>query len=523
MLQAGQAPEGAHQALSPARSGGTRLSGRALRVARTTWLLGVLGITLLLAGAGPVRYAQLQHTFANLSPAQELVLRDLGVSGTLHARLIFALEYVVIASFLAVALVIFRRRSDDWVAMLVTAAMVLYAAWVSPPLDALLTAQPIWRAVSMLVQALGMVSAVAFFYVFPDGRFVPGRVRFLVVPLVLWGLGWLLLPASPFNLSNPFRLSLLSFALLMGWWATGIAAQLYRFIRTATPVQQQQTKWILFGLAVGIVGYLLFGFDRFAFPLLRESRAANVVYDLVGVPLFLVTILVIPATFSFSILRYRLWDIDILINRALVYGALTAILAGLYTASITLSQRLFIALTGERSDAAIVLTTLVVASSFTPARMSLQEIVDRYVKPLPDPEKRLRAFGEQVRSLVEVADVERLTSRVLGEATRAFDATCGAVYLWRDGHFQVVQTAGDWNQLEGMSAWLDSRGVRYGWITLGLRKSGREYSEADRATLADLSSLMANAIQLIEGPEPGDRDRAAGNAVGSPRTESTRT
>jgi hypothetical protein len=86
------------------------------------------------------------------------------------------------------------------------------------------------------------------------------------------------------------------------------------------------------------------------------------------------------AAIVIAILRYRLYEIDVIINRTLVYGALSAILAGVYTASITLSQRVFIAVTGERSDAAIVLTTLIVASTFTPLKARLQTIVDARLK-----------------------------------------------------------------------------------------------------------------------------------------------
>jgi len=94
-----------------------------------------------------------------------------------------------------------------------------------------------------------------------------------------------------------------------------------------------------------------------------------------------------------------------------VYGALSAILAGVYTASITLSQRVFMAVTGERSDAAIVLTTLIVASTFTPLKLRLQAIVDRRAKPMPvlDPEMTavLEAAEDRFRQIAreEVARV----------------------------------------------------------------------------------------------------------------------
>jgi hypothetical protein len=101
---------------------------------------------------------------------------------------------------------------------------------------------------------------------------------------------------------------------------------------------------------------------------------------LVGQFVFLATVLFAAAAIAIAILRYRLYEIDLIINRTLVYGALTAILAGVYTASITLSTRLFSSVTGERSDAAIVLTTLIVVSFVTPLKTRLQTIVDREMK-----------------------------------------------------------------------------------------------------------------------------------------------
>jgi hypothetical protein len=125
-----------------------------------------------------------------------------------------------------------------------------------------------------------------FFYIFPDGQFVPRWTRFLLPLSVLWVLAWVLLPGSIFDLANPFRLTVPSFVLLMVGWAGGVAAQLYRFARVAGPVQRQQTKWILFATATAILAYLLFGVDRFALPVWTEARLAGVIYDVIGVPLF---------------------------------------------------------------------------------------------------------------------------------------------------------------------------------------------------------------------------------------------
>jgi hypothetical protein len=343
-----------------------------------------------------------------------------------------------------------------------------------------------------------MTAAVNFFYLFPDGRFVPRATRLMTCVSLLWGLAWVLFPTSPFNLSDPYRLPVLSFAALMGWWGLGIGAQLYRYRRVAGPVQRLQTKWVLSAVAIAVAGYLAFGFDRFVVPVLWQSHAAGVVYDLVGVPLFLLTVLTIPVAFAVSILRYRLWEIDVIINRALVYVALTAILGGLYTASITLSQRLFVALTGEKSDAAIVLTTLIVASAFTQVKSSLQSLAERRLKHDPDPTRGVRELAERVRASVEVFDVEEMMRKVLQESVGSFNATGGAVCLGRDGQFRLKYVHGDWTQVEGMSAWLVSGDTCYGWVALGPRRNGVEYAEQDRALFAQVAAAAALAVQTLE-------------------------
>jgi len=142
------------------------------------------------------------------------------------------------------------------------------------------------------------------------------------------------------------------------------------------------------------------------------------------------------AAMAIAILRYGLYEIDLIINRTLVYGALSAVLAGVYTASITLSQRVFMAVTGERSDAAIVLTTLIVAATFTPLKARLQAVVDRRVKAAGPAEPdavasapSLAGSGATVEVLVKLAalrDAGALTTDEFRIAKAAVLAHMGA-------------------------------------------------------------------------------------------------
>ena len=496
-LPSGHVADGSVASSEPLGNAGCRLQGWKLSAVRTVYLAAILSAVVVFAVAVPARQAQLAETVRNLSPAQQLVLQELGISVAQHAGLVLTLETAVPLVFLSIGLLIAWRKSDDWLALQVSAGMIAYSLWISPPLNALLAANSPWSVAALLIQVYAMTSVALFLYIFPDGRFVPGWTRLLLLLWVLWAAAWVLLPGSVFDLSNIFEVSLLSFASLMAWLATGVVAQLYRFFRVATPVQRQQTKLVLFGSTVAILGYLVFGFDRFAISLLNGPRHAAVVYDLIGVPIFLVTIVAIPVSFAISIFRYRLWDIDLVISRVIMYAALSAVLGGMYSSSIALSQRLFVALTGEKSDAAIVITTLVVASTFTHVRGRLQSVADRYVKPRPDPIRSMESFGDQMRAFYDLIDVEQMTRRALHEAVQAFGATSGAIYLERNGRFEPAHVEGEWTQVEGLTAWLESGGSRYGWIALGPRANGADYTSEDEAVLQEIASQASRAIMLI--------------------------
>ena len=220
---------------------------------------------------------------------------------------------------------------------------------------------------------------------FPDGRLPSSRWRWPVAVLVtLIGLGalvQLILPivvSGPLGARNPigiqalppFVASLAYVAVAVGivsMTVLGIAAVIVRY-RRGTPVERQQTRW--FVVAVGLA----------ALPLMLSFLPG------LGGPATLLVasfgLLLVPIAVGIAVTRYRLYEIDRLISRTLVYVPLTALVAGLYAAAVTLLQRVFQSVTGDRSDAAIVISTLILASVFTPLRKGLEGIVERRFKPV---------------------------------------------------------------------------------------------------------------------------------------------
>jgi len=190
----------------------------------------------------------------------------------------------------------------------------------------------------------------------------------------------------------------------VGTEAPGLFAQLYRYRYVSTPVQRQQTKWVVLGLiealplAVGVI-FLLF---------LPPSG----LFSLILKPVAYLVLLFAPVSFGIAILRYRLWDIDIIINRTLVYttltGVLTGILALVYLGSIFLLQDLFRGIIHQGNAVALVISTLVIYALFQPVRSRLQAIIDRrFYRRKYNAARTLAAFSASLRHEVDLDDLSR--------------------------------------------------------------------------------------------------------------------
>jgi hypothetical protein len=405
----------------------THLSGSWLIVARAVWLTLVIPSLGLFVIGLPVYYQQLQKGCVDLATcslpgaltAQGLdALSTIGLSASGYAALLTVFFAIISAISCAVGFIIFWRRSDDWLALL--AAFFLVMSNITPsssnPAYALALAYPVFALPFSLVSFLGQVSPLVFFLLFPNGRLVP-RWMGLILPLVIiWAfLNSFPSPTSPFDTNWPRWLYLpVNLELLVAL----IYSQIYRYRRISTPVQRQQTKWIVLGVTVVVGFYIGIYVISLLFPSLQNPNSlGEVIGSIVFLDiLFPVVLLLIPLSIGFSILRYRLYDIDVLINRTLVYGSLTALLALLYFGLIFALQSLFQGMFHQNNAVAIVVSTLAIAALFQPLRRRIQAIIDRrFYRRKYDAAKTVEAFSATLRNEVDLSQLSENLLAVVQE------------------------------------------------------------------------------------------------------------
>ena len=392
-----------------------------LRIARAAWLLLAVAELGLFTVALPARYAQL----AAPDEAVRAELAVLGLSPGMYAFYQVALDTIFVVVFATIGGLIFLRKPGDPVALLVALMLVTWGPgndiMVLTP-GALLPPEPLawWHWPFVLIEYVAFMSWMLFFYLFPSGRFVPRRSRWLAVGWIVFAGLWNFFGATPLAPLNwPKPLFAVAIAVL---WGSFPVCQVYRYRRASDAVQRQQTKWVVFGVAVAVVGFLVTLVAVGPPPVdLPQEQVGRGLVSMLLMDLF---VLAIPVSIGAAVLKYRLFDIDRLINRTLVYGLLTAILGlGYVGAVLVLSQ----ALGQDRSNLAVAGATLAVAALFQPARRRIQTAVDRrFNRRKYNTAQTIEAFSAHLRNEV---DLDTLATELLAVADQTMEPTRASLWL----------------------------------------------------------------------------------------------
>lgn len=412
----------------------TQLHGCWLIIARSIWVTLVILTLAIFVIFLPPYFAQLQTPCtgpicALVQPTAATVraLRQIGLSVSAYATFTLVFTIVTASICFLVGGVIFWRKSDDWMALLAAFAEVssgtLFVTY------ALLESHSSWQALAIFSNVFGHAVFFLFTSLFPNGRFVPRWSGWITVVWLIWSLlYYTVLHYLPFTYHTLALIIGLFFALL---------AQVYRYRYVASPAQRQQIKWVVLASSLAAVMVIVLDVPTLILPLTSQTGSFYRLF--VSGPVDILAVLLVALSLGIAILRYRLWEIDVLINRALVYVTLTVMLALLYVGLVIGLQSLVHLVTGTISEQPfiIVASTLAIATLFQPLRRRVQTIIDRrFYRRKYDAARTLAAFSA---SLSTDVDIDQLSVHLIAVVEETMQPIHGSLWIRPPEHNRKLQ------------------------------------------------------------------------------------
>jgi signal transduction histidine kinase len=483
----------------PQRKTDVRLRGRWLVVMRVVWVAIVLFDLSVFIASIPVYYAQLHLICTHPTPqgclsgelqltaGNVLALHRLGLSLDSYALYTLSLALAVSLVFMVVGAIIFWHKSAERMGLFVSLWLIVFGA--SHVADSQLGTLALAQTPQVVVLVFSFLEGaiwpglILFLCIFPDGRFIPRWAWLLVIPPLII----LVLPSdSPFNPPNwPLPLFAAAEVLALG---SPLGLQLYRYLRVSDAVQRQQTKWLVFGFTITfLLALLVLNLVRFL-PALGQPDS---VYQLIPGTAFSLVFLCIPLTLGFAILRYRLWDIDLLINRTLVYGTLTVSVIGLYVLVVTGLGTLF---QTQGNLLIALLATGMIAVLFQPLRARLQRAVNRLMfGERDDPYRVLSRLGQRLEATLAP---DAVLPAIVETVAQALKLPYAAILLQVEGEWTIAASYGRLHG-EPLSVPLVYQTEPVGKLQLAPRTPGESFTRADQRLLDDLTRQAGAAIHAV--------------------------
>lgn len=496
----------------------TTLHGARLWLARSVWVAAAvlsLGMTALLL---PLILRMNDYGDWMIERAAQLFgINVFSGAFDVYALVLLGLKYLAVAVFIGVALFIFWRKSDDWMAILVSIMLLVLPHTFNLvgytdnwylyhyPWDKLL------YALDVFFNGFGFVLLFFVFFLFPDGRFVPR-----------WTIWFALLSLAPlFAVFNSEILHLQTawddtyswltvILLFLGLLFLATGSQIHRYRRVSTLTQQAQTRLVVLGLitTVAIIS-LLFAVSIFGLPFDQPSFIDTALGALISLLLGTFSLILLPFSFGAAMLRDQLWQSERVLNRAFVYAALTAILLVIYVLVVAALSEMFRA-TNNFLIAAI--ATGVVALLFQPLRARLQRSINRFLYGQRDePFSVLNRLGAQLEGSITPDAALPLIVETIGRNLRVPYA---AIVLSEEERGLKTEY-GVFSQSSVLSTWpLKYQNETIGKLAIARRSPNESFSPADLQLLNNLARQAGSIVytarlhtQLMQSRERIIRER----------------
>lgn len=428
-----------------------------------------------------------------LTPESVEALNDAGMSLDTLIKITIALDIFVAMIYTASAILIFIRKPNDLLTIFVTIMLVTFGvATFSNEIQGMAVAFPQWNWLTKTIEMIGNCAIVAFFFVFPTGRFVPRKSEFILAGWIMFQLPRYYFPDSSLNLlrSNPGLYN----ALFAGGILTGVVAQIYRYWRVSNSTERLQTKWVVFGTAIGVGVYIT---TRLLTMLLSDPNGHDLPINLALFVVSTLFMLLLPISISIAVLRYRLWDINPIINRTLVYGALSASTIAFYIFAVGFFSNYF-----QQSRANFILSFLatgVIAFLFEPLRERLQRAFNRLMYgERDDPATVLMRLSARLDSALAPDSVLPTIVETVAQTLRL--PYVAITLNLPDQEPRIIASAGS-PQTGLIPLPLNYQSEQVGELLLAPRAAGESFSVADMNLLniiAQQAGVAAHTVRLTE-------------------------
>ncbi|WP_372632004.1 GAF domain-containing sensor histidine kinase [Cohnella sp.] len=411
--------------------------------------------------------------YSALTPLPPDVLTNIGWTYDDLAALYTSIALIEFAVFFVGALIIFVRRPNDPISYIAGAAFIAFPASRYIPY--------MWQELGWLTPAIANTSIclfILFLLLFPNGKMARSRVFWTGIGLAAVRLIASIFGNEPWGVRHwPIALNLIWMALLYG---TLLYGQYVRYRYEASVVERQQTKWFVYGLLLSLTGILIVSVAPLLFQPDFYSRP-NPVWLLVLDIMVIVLMMPIPVTLTMTMLRKRLWDIDPIVNRTLVYVGLSALIVAVYSLIVWYLSFLF--KVGQNMAFSLIATG-VTAFLFAPLKERLQRAVNRMMYgEQHDPYTVLLELGNRLKEPLAPEAALETVSKTVKEALRLPYA---GIKLFRNGQPLLVASVGD-PPADTHGIPLISEGEEIGSLIVATRSPGEAFNEADHRMLGILS------------------------------------
>ncbi len=412
------------------------------------------------------------------------ILLEYGLSSQFAVIFVLASELLLAVLCVGIAVVIFRYRSDDWMALLSSLLMIVLLTGLSLPVLILANnlysgTFPRWMDAWI---AFGFGLLILFFYLFPVGRFASNLTLGLALVLGLW----LTLGLFERSMLLWYLPRSLLISVSLGWIITGVIALVYRYLHSDS-FQRQQIRWIVWGAGASAAGLML----QVVPMLFNLNASTRVIHDFLLYPLGQLLKACLPLSIAFAILRYRLWNIELILNRVLVYGSLSVLTMLGYLGTIFVLHVLF---TGLSNPVISFLSAGVVAILFEPLRQRLQRAVNRWMYGERD--DPYVVLSRLVGTLERTPSTSEVLPAIAETIAHSLKIPYVAIWLDQDGTEKLAASSGS-ETTDLVSFSLAYQGETIGRLEVARRSPNEQFSEVDYRLIENIAQQAGAAAQTV--------------------------